>query len=44
MGFTTTPNVLDLAYANNEISSPVFALAIRNASAQSVIYYDGIPQ
>lgn len=44
MGFTTTPNFLDLAYSNNQISSPVFALAIRNFSFQSFIYYDGIPQ
>jgi hypothetical protein len=28
MGFTKTPNFLDLAYSNGLISSPVFALAL----------------
>lgn len=28
MGYTTTPNFLDVAYQNNQIQSPVFTLMI----------------
>jgi hypothetical protein len=44
MGFTTTPNFLDLAYSDNLISSPVFALGLVESTGQSVIYYNGIPE
>jgi len=43
MGFTTTPNFLDIAYSNNLISSPVFALALTDPINQSIIYYNEIP-
>jgi len=43
MGFTSTPNFLDLAYQAKEISSPVFALALSNLPEQSTLYFDGIP-
>jgi hypothetical protein len=43
MGFTSTPNFLDVAYQNNEISSPVFALALTNTSSQSILFYNQLP-
>lgn len=43
MGYTTTPNFLDVAFQNNQISSPIFALQILNNSQQSLLYYNQIP-
>jgi hypothetical protein len=44
MGYTTTPNFLDIAYSQNEIKSPVFTLQIEQTTSQSYIYYNEIPE
>lgn len=44
MGYTSTPNFLDVAYQNNQIQSPAFALDIQPTTLQSYIYFNQIPQ
>lgn len=43
MGYTSTPNFLDIAYQNNQIQSPVFTLLIQPTTQQSYIYFNQIP-
>lgn len=44
MGFTSTPNFLDLAYQAGQIQTNVFSLSLLNTSTSSLIYYNQIPQ
>lgn len=44
MGYTTTPNFLDIAYQNGEISTSAFALQIRKNTSTSYFYYNKIPE
>jgi hypothetical protein len=41
MGYTQTPNFLDLAYSANQITTPVFSLQLNLDTATSYLYYDG---
>ncbi len=40
MGFTTTPNFLDLAYTAKQIQTNTFALNLLSTANQSLIYYN----
>ena len=39
-GYTTQPNILDVAYANGLIATPVFTLQLLDQSVQSNMFYN----
>jgi len=43
MGSTSIPNFLDLAYEQNQISTPTFTLSINSSNTASYLYYNNLP-
>jgi hypothetical protein len=43
MGYTKTPNFLDVAYQQGQIATSAFALMVQQSTQQSYVFYNEIP-
>lgn len=43
MGYTNTPNFLDVAYQKGQIATSAFALMVQQSTQQSYVFYNEIP-
>ena len=43
MGYSQTPNFLDVAYQQGQIATSAFALMVQQSTQQSYIFYNEIP-
>jgi hypothetical protein len=44
MGYTKTPNFLDVAYQQGQIATSAFALMVQQSTQQSYVFYNEIPE